>query len=317
MASGVLSLIEATKSGSDQLKRGVTETIIQENPWIELLPWQTFAGNALKQTVEDTLPSVSFRPVNGSYTKSYGTDTARYWGVSILGGEYGVDPFLVDVIGTDEDLEAKQIRKLSKANAMRFGYEAVNGDGTGDGFKGVKQLIDEGLGQKLANSATGATLSLDKLDQAFDLSPNSMTNVDAILANKTVRRQITSAARSTFSGISLIDIGTDVFGRKVTMYNDTPIRILGDVINGSNAIVESLPFTEDPGDATSDCCSIYLVKFGEDDVTGLLGKGGSFNVKRFADHPDQPQRWGRLEWYPGLAIFNPYAITRVTGITAS
>lgn len=315
MASGVLSLIEATKSGSDQLKMGITETIIQESPIIEQLPWRTIAGTAFKQSVEDTLPNVSFRAVNGSYTKSYGTDTERYWGVSILGGEYGVDPFLVDVIGSDEDLEAKQIRKLAKVNAMRFDYEAINGTGASNGFKGMKQLVEEGLGQKLLNASGGNTLALDKLDEAFDMFRNT-GSPDAILCNYTFRRQLTSKGRTTVTGVSLIDVGTDVFGRKVTTYNDVPLRILGDVYSGS-AVTDALPFTEDPGDATSDTCSAYLVKFDEDNTCGLLGKGGSFTVKRFEDHPDQPQRWGRLEWYPGLAVFSPYSLVRLYGITAS
>ena len=317
MASGPLSLIEAAKAGSDMLKRGVTETIIQENPWIELLPWQTIEGNAFKQTVEDTLPTVSFRAVNGSYTKTYGTDTERYWGVAILGGEYGVDPFLEGVIGNQMSNESKQIAKLSKANAMRFGYEVYNGTGASNGFKGVKQLISEGLGQSFANSTTGATVSLAKLDEALDLDARSANGFQAIMANKPFRRQVTSAARTTHSGISLIDVGTDSFGNKVTMYDDTPIRICGDVMDGSGNIVATFPFTEDPGDGGSDTCSALLVKFGEDDVSGLLGKSGSFTIKRFKDHPDQPQDWGRLEWYPGLAIFNSYAIVRFTGILAS
>ena len=316
MASGAMTLIEASKSGNDQKKRGVVETIIQESPIVEMLPWQTIQGTAFKQTVEDTLPSVQFRAVNGSYTRSFGTDTERYWGVSIMGGEYAVDPFLVDVIATDGDLRAKQAAKLAKSNAMRFDFEAINGTGASNGFKGWKQLISEGLGQSFANSTTGATINLDKLDEAHDLFRNQ-GGANAILSNRTVRRQITKAARTSVSGVALIDVGTDQFGRQVMSWNDIPIRILGDVINGSGAIVDALPFTEDPGDAVSDTCSLYFVKFGEDDVCGLMGKGGSFSIKDFGELETQPQLMGRLEWYPGMAVFNSYSIVRLTGMTAS
>jgi hypothetical protein len=316
MASGALSLIEAAKAGSDQKKRGVVETIIQESPIIEQLPWMTISGTAFKQTVEDTLPSVSFRAVNGSYSRTYGTDTDRYWGVTILGGEYAVDPFLVDVIATDADLRAKQVAKLAKANAMRFDFEAINGTGTSNGFKGIKQLVSEGLGQSYANSTTGATVSLDKLDEAHDLFRNQ-GSATAIWANRASRRQITKAARTSVSGVSLIDVGDDKFGRQVVSWNDIPIRILGDVVDGSGNIVDALPFSEDPGDGTSDTCSLYFVKLGEDDVCGLMGKGGSFQVKDFGELETQPQLMGRLEWYPGLAIFNSYSVVRLTGITAS
>lgn len=320
MASGALSLLEATKSGSDVKKAGVVETIIQESPVIEMLPWTTIQGTAFKQTIEDTLPSVSFRQVNGSYSRTYGTDTERYWGVAILGGEYAVDPYLVDVVANEGNLRAKQVAKLAKANAMRYDFEFFNGTGASNGFKGVKQLISEGLGQSYAHSTTGATLAsatgLDTLDIANDLFRNQ-GSASAMLANRTVRRQITKAARTSVTGVSLIDVGTDVFGRQVTTWNDIPIRILGDVVDASGNIVDALPFNEDPGDATSDCTSVYFVKFGEDDVCGLMGKGGSFEVKDFGELQASPLLMGRLEWYPGLAIFNQYSIVRVTGITAS
>lgn len=314
MASGALPLLEASKSGSDMKKAGVVELIIHENPIIEQLPWMPIAGNALQQRLEDTLPDVQFRQVNAGYTSSHGTDTQEFWGVAILGGEFTVDNFLVDVIGSEEDIEAKQWKKLAKSNAMRFGYEALNGDGTGNGFKGVKQLIDEGHGQESVFSATGAALTLAGLDAAFDLFINQ-GDPDAIWINRTLRSKVTNLARTTYTGISLIDVGTDTFGRKVTEYNGVPMRLLGNVRNGSGATVEALPFTEDPGDGGADTASIYLVKFGEDDVCGLLGKNGHMSVRSFGELQDSPARMGRMEWYPGLAIFNPYSIVRISGIT--
>lgn len=314
MASGALSLLEAAKSGTDQKKRGVIETIIQESPIIEMLPWTTISGNALKHSVEDTLPSVGFRQVNASYSSSYGTDSEHYWGVAILGGEVKVDNFLVDVVGSEEDIEAKQWIKLAKANAMRFDYEAFNGDGTGNGFKGLKQLIAEGFGQTSVAGANGATLTLDMLDVAHDLFRNQGA-ADAIMINRTLRRKITSLARSSVTGISLIDVGSDVFGRQVTQWNGVPMRIIGDVIDGSGNVVAGLPGTEVQGSSGATCASIYFIKFGEDDVTGLLGKGGSFSVKSFGEQQASPQRMGRLEWYPGMAIFNQYSVVRLAGVT--
>lgn len=316
MPTGNISLLEAAKHGGTQLHEGVIETIIQESPIIEQIPWMTFAGNSLQHTVEGTLPGVNFRAVNESYTSSYGSDNTMHWGVAILGGEITVDNFLVDVVDTRGNLKAKQFAKLAKANAMRFDYEAIHGTGSvaSKGFKGIKQLIDEGQGQKLINASGGGALTLAKLDEAHDLFRNQ-GGADAMWANRRVRRKITDLARSTHTGISLIDIGTDVFGRQVTTWNDIPIRILGDGINSSGAVTDMLPFTEDPGDGGNDTTSVYFVKFGEDDVCGLLGKGGSFMVKDFGELEDAPQQMGRLEWYPGLAVFNKYSVVRLYGIT--
>jgi hypothetical protein len=318
MPTGAVSLIEATQAGSDMHKLGVVETIIQENPVIEMLPWLPFAGNALVHDEEGTLPDVQFRRVNEGYNSSYGSDNQHFWGVAILGGEIKVDRFLVDVVGNEKDIEAKQWAKLAKSNAMRFGFEFFNGTGSvaSKGFKGLKALIDEGFGQKYPNSLTGAVINLDKLDEALDLFVNQ-GRPDRALVNRAHRRQITKAARTTHSGISLIDVGTDVFGKKVMFYDDIPFTIMGDVRDASGNTVPALAFNEDPGDAVSDCSSLYFIKFGEDDVTGLLGKGGSFVAKSFGELESQPQRMGRLEWYPGVAVFNKYSVVRVTGITAS
>lgn len=318
MPTGAVSLIEATQAGSDMHKLGVVETIIQENPIIEMLPWLPFAGNALVHDEEGTLPDVQFRRVNEGYSSSYGSDNQHFWGVAILGGEIKVDRFLVDVVGNEKDIEAKQWAKLAKSNAMRFGFEFFNGTGSvaSKGFKGLKALIDEGFGQKYANSTTGAVINLDKLDESLDLFVNQ-GRPDRALVNRAHRRQITKAARTSVTGVSLIDVGTDSFGKKVMFYDDIPFTIMGDVRDASGNTVAALPFTEDPGDGTFDTSSLYFIKFGEDDVTGLLGKGGSFVAKSFGELESAPQRMGRLEWYPGVAVFNKYSVVRVTGITAS
>lgn len=316
MPSGAVTLIEATKSGSDQMKRGVVEVLIEESPMIETLPWMSFEGTALRHDEEGTLPSVSFRNVNEGYSQSYGTDNTHYWGVAILGGEVKVDKFLVNVTGNEEDIEAKQWRKLAKANSMRFSWEAFDGTGTAasKGFKGINTLIDEGHGQKLLNASGGGALTLAKMDEAIDLFRNQ-GQPDVAWINRINRRKVTYLARETHTGISLIDIGTDVFGNQVMMYDGIPFRIIGDGMNSSGTVGAILDFDEDPGDGTSDCSSIYFAKLGEDDVTGLLGKGGSFDVQSFGELQSGPQRLGRMEWYPGIAIFNKYSIVRLYGIT--
>lgn len=320
MPSGNLTLLEASKSSSDKLKSGVVQTIIQESPLVNMLPWTSFEGNALQHEVEETLPSVQFRQVNSTYSKSFGTTSMYFWGVAILGGEVGIDNFLVNVTGTRRELKAKQFAALAKANAMRFDYEVFNGDGTNDGFKGFKTLITEGFGQTQTHSATGAPLSsaagADSLDAAIDLFRNQ-GGPQYMLGNRTVRRQITKYARSTVVGDSMVDWEKNSLGKQVMSYDGIPYVILGDCVNSSGTIVPVLPFTEDPGDTVLDCTSVYFVKFGPDDITGLLGKGGSMEVRDFGEQQASPSHMGRLEWYPGIGIFNKYSIVRVTGITAT
>lgn len=316
MPTGAMTLVEATKASSDQLKAGVVETIIEESPVIEWLPWVPFSGNALQKEEEGTLPNVQFRRVNEGYTPSWGSDNMHTWGVAILGGEVKVDKFLEDVVATRESLAAKQWAKMAKANSLRFSYEAFKGTGAAStkGFVGINGLIDQGFGQKLINATGGGALSLAKLDEAIDLFKNTGKPSGAFM-NRKVRRKITNLAHTTLTGFSLIDVGTDSFGRKVMSYDGIPFVITGEAMDSSGNIVDLHAYSEDPGDTVADCTSIHFLKLGEDDVTGLLGKGGMFDVVQFGELESGPQRLGRFEWYPGIAIFSQYSAVRLYGIT--
>jgi len=281
---------------------------------MEQLSWITIQGDALKHRVEQSLPNPAFRDVNATYTRSWGTDTEHFWGVSILGGEVFIDNFLTRVTANVINLKANQFAKFAKAMARTFDKSFFDATGTSSDFKGVNSLVTEGFGQSYVvggAGGNGAALSLDDLDQALDLQRNQ-ASPSAILANRFHRRKITALARSTYSGFSLIDIGTDVFGRKVTQYNDVPLRIVGDDIN-KTAI---LGFDETQG-SSNVTSSMYILTFGQDDVTGLLGAGGAWDVVDFGETQAAPGSLGRVETYPGIAIFNQYSAIRVSGILAS
>lgn len=308
VASGAVTLLEAAKAGSDVLKRGVVETVIQESPIVEMLPWTTIQGNALKHEEESTLPSVQFRDVNETYDRSHGTDIEHYWGTAILGGEVYVDNYLVRVRGNVQDIRAKQYAKVAKANALTFDKNFFDGTGTAKDFKGVNALITEGFGLETGAATNGAALTLDMLEDAEDLIRSG--SPDAILCNKFHRTKITRLARSSISGVALIDTSTDMFGRRVTTWNGTPLRIVGD----DTSKTQILGFDETQG-SSSVCSSLYFVQFGDEYVNGLLGAGGHMEVVDFGEMESAPGYLGRIEWYPGIAIFNKFGIVRLKGIT--
>lgn len=316
MPSGLVPLQEALKHASTgQLGPALVETIIQESPLIPRMNWVAFEGEALKHEMEGTLPTVQFRNVNEGYTKSWGSDTEHYWGVAILGGEVGVDIFLENVVANRKSEMAKQLAKLAKSNATRFDWELIYGTASvaSKGFKGIRALIDEGWGQKVLNATGGGALTLAKLDEAID----SMRTGKPVEAWTTswIRRKVTNLAHTTHTGFSLIDIGTDVFGKRVTHYDGIPLVITGMAQDSNGNIVELLDFNEDPGDGVADTQSIYFVRHGDDGLTGILGRGGSFQARTFGELESAPQYMGRFEWYPGVAILSPYSVCRLYGIT--
>jgi len=275
---------------------------------MEMLPFTSITGNALKVSVEDTLPDPQFRDVNETYTRSMGTDTERYFGVAVLGGEIFIDNYIVRVQADQISAKARQYSKFAKAMSRTFDATFFDGTGTSKDFKGINALVDEGLGQKVSAGTNGAALTLSMLDEAWD-SLRGQSAPDALLMNRTLRRKINSLAQGTY--YSLLDVGTDVFGRQVNMYNGTPIRIIGDDKSG-NAILD---FDETQG-SSSVTSSIYAMAFGTDEnVYGILGLGGSFDVKDFGETESAPGHLGRVEVYPGIVIANSFSVARLHGIT--
>lgn len=312
MPTGSMTLLEASKYGTNMLKKGVVETLIQESPILPQLPFITIAGNALESSTELNLPSPEFRKVNETYGRSWGTDTKHFWGVTILGGEVFVDNFLLNVTSNKESIKARQYRKFAKAMSRTFDKSFFDGTGTADDFKGLNALLSEGWGFTVYaedGAANGGTLALNDLDIAKD-KLRAQSSPDAWLCNRFVRRHITYLAHTTHSGFSLIDVGTDRFGTKVNFYDGVPLRIVGDDIDG-NAI---LGFDETRG-TSNQTASMYAVAYGTDEnVCGLLGAGGHFDVRDFGETEAAPGHLGRVEVYPGIAVFNQYSLVRVAGI---
>ena len=327
--SGGVPLLEAAKCGGDQLKTGVVETFIQESPIAEMIPWMSISGNALKSQEEGTLPDLQFRSVNEQYNRVWGSDTEHFWGVTILGAEVYIDNYLTRVAADKMDLKAKQYAKVIRALARKLDYTAVHGGETAGAkdFDGFNELIKSGFGQDLSvpNSTTPADiltstsnyfdgqLFLDKMEEANDLLRNQ-SSANFILLNRQTRRAITQIARKVNSGFSLIDVGTDQFGRQVSSWNGIPLKIVGDDHQG-NAILgqteDAVATGGDPDAGTDTCSSLYFVATGDMGVTGLLGAGGTFEVKDFGEIDGAPGSVGRIELYPGMASFSKYGLVRL------
>lgn len=312
MPTGDVPLLLAVGyNDGNPLRDSVLDTLIEESIVAEMFPWLPFTGEVYVVREVDKRPSVSFRAVNAGYTRTYGTEKKHYFGISIAGGEVAIDNFLLKVRGDTPAQKARQYMQAAKQAARFLNRNVIDGDGTGDSFKGMNASIDDGWGRKIPIAANGSTIlaaGLDVLDEAIDACHR---HPDALLMNKHVRRQITHYARGTSREWSMLDVGHDALGRKVTHYDDVPIKLIGQDDNG-NWILD---FDETQGSASGVCSSIYAVCFGEEDgVFGLLGAGGSFEVRDFGELQDEPKHMGRIEFYPGFVVANPFALVRITGI---
>ena len=70
-----LTLVEASKLSQDMLLTGVIETIIQESPVLQTMPFIEVVGNGLTYNRENTLPSAGFYDVGDEWSESTPTFT--------------------------------------------------------------------------------------------------------------------------------------------------------------------------------------------------------------------------------------------------
>lgn len=291
-----LTILEASKLNSgDVYKQGVMEKFAETSEILRVLPFIQIAGNSLKYNIEETLPGIGFRGVNGSYTESTGILNPKQEGLVIAGGDLDVDKFIVDTMGADQRTvqEAMKIKALSLAWTRTF----IKGDSDVDPreFDGLQKRI---AGTALIDNGT-AGLSLAKLDEAID----EVENPTHIIMNKTMRRKLTVAARTASIGGN-ITYDIDEFGRQVAKYNDIPILIVGK----DNENTEILDFSE-VGSTTS----IYVVSLSEEGVAGL--ENGSMDVRDMGELESKPSLRTRVEWYNGFGVFTPNSASRVAKIT--
>lgn len=311
---GGMTLQEASIYTLDMLQRGVIETMIDFSALLEVLPFMEVEGNAYAYNVETSLSPSAFRAVNTGYTASEGEIERRAENLYIIGGDIDIDNFIIRTRSNVNDIRAIQTGLKARSIAQSYSFQFFNGaSGSSTEFEGLLSRItvnnaDFGPG----GTYTGLTQdtpfiipagSTDAGAAAGDLALNDLnTLIDAvdmgpthIFCNKTARRFILNLLQTSKH---YIEYGQDVFGKPVLHYAGVPIRILNDQII--------------PDDAVNGT-NIYAVRLGVlDGVCGL--QNGNIQVIDFGELQALPVVRTRLEWYCGMACFDPRSAAVITGV---
>src|SRR3972149_216189 len=159
-----LSLAEAPKLSNDIGLQGVIETIVQDSPILQVLPFIEITGNGLTYNRENTNPNAAFFDVGDTWTEGTPAFSQITATLKIVGGDADIDNFLLTTRSNIQDLQAAVIRLKAKAVQQKFEDTFVNGDTAVDAksFDGVDKLTTGG--QIATMGANGATLTLAKLD---------------------------------------------------------------------------------------------------------------------------------------------------------
>jgi len=312
--TGALPLVEAAKLSQDDLQRGVLEMFVQESPVLDRLPFLTIQGNSYKYNFEQALPDVDFRAVNDGYAGSTGTTDSRSVALVILGGDADVDRFIVATRGDLNNQRAIQTAMKVKALSYKFQDQFVNGDVVAEplGFDGLKKtvtrVVSAGTNGAKVFDAASDTVAHTFFDKLEELTASVDGTPSAFYANASVIAKIRSAGRR-MGGVEIVR--EDLTGKRVTVWNGIPFLDLGKTPAGVNI----LPQTETEGTST-DCSSIYAVKFGQNEEDGGVAglTNGGVQVYDLGEIDSQPVYRTRIEFYCGMAQFGDGGAARLTGV---
>src|SRR3990172_1504863 len=123
-----LTLVEAAKLSNHTLLSGVIDTIAQESPVLQRLPFIEIVGNGLTYNRENTAPSADFYDVGDAWAESTPTFAQQTATLKILGGDADVDNFLKATRSNVQDMEAAVVQLKAKAVQQKFDDTFVNGD---------------------------------------------------------------------------------------------------------------------------------------------------------------------------------------------
>ncbi len=301
-----LTLAEAAKLSNDVLLKGVIETIVKDSPILQRLPFVEIQGNGLTYNKENALPTVGFYDVGDTWTESTPTFTQVTAVLKILGGDADVDNYVKSTRQNIQDIEVAVIELKAKAMRHKFEEIFIYGNATTNPkeFDGIAKLINTGTAgaQLVVQGASGATLTLAKLDEVIDAVMGGKP--DILLMSRRSRRKLATLMRALGS----MDIGQDEFGLYVAKYNGIGVYV-SDWILDTHTVASSVE-TLYTGSTSS---TIYALSFGEGALSGLTGPG-MMSAERIGSLETKDATRTRLKWYCSLASFSAVKQAALIGV---
>lgn len=301
-----LTLSESAKLSQDMLQRGVIETIIEESPIMDWLPFENIEGNSLLYNQENDLGTAGFVAPGDVITESTATFTQASASLAEIIGDADVDNFIQRTRSGANDQRAVQTALKAKAVARKFEQTFISGDGTSNSFSGLKYLLTPSTGspatsgQVLEVGTSGGALTLALLDQTIDLVKSGKP--DILLMSKRTRRKLKGLLQASSH---YVEQGADQFGRQVMFYDGIPVL-------ASDFIAD----TDTGSVGGTNLSSLYAIQFGAEDALCGLQNGGIETIDIGQLETKDATRV-RIRWYVSLALFRASAVARLSSINNS
>ncbi len=302
-----LVLEEAAKLSNDMLLQGIVETVIKESPVLQRLPFIEIVGNGLTYNQEKTLPGIDFYDVGDTWVESTPTFEQKTANLKIMGGDADVDNFLKATRSNVQDLEAAIIEMKAKALRQKFEEIFIYGNSATSPkqFDGVRKLVNTASAsdQVIAMSATGAALTLAKMDELVDAVKGGKP--DLLLMSRRSRRKLGALLRADGS---TVQTDRDKWGNFIQFWDGIPVGV-NDWILDTHTVAASLE-TGTTGGTNS---TIYAVQFGEGALCGLTSAGG-IQIESIGSLESKDASRTRVKWYTALALFSSVKAAALIGV---
>lgn len=208
---------------------------------------------------------------------TYGVATRK-----MLGGVGRMD-VARENMGYDIPSEMQAQLKLKMAEfGRKFNYQLIKGDPdtTAAEFAGLNQLVSDS--RIISMGTNGAIVTLGSDNAATKAQQSFMEKVNETIAmcegdNKVIIANAATIARLTSIGDRCISIERNEFGTPIAHFNLVPIINIGDYINDEDVYGSILGRDETIG-TSSDCASLYVASFGEQDGVSFATCKDGFKV---------------------------------------
>jgi len=302
-----LTLAEASKLSNDMLLQGVVETIVKDSPILQQLPFIEIVGNGLTYNQEKTLPSVDFYDVGDEWAESTPTFEQKTANLKIVGGDADVDNFLKATRSNIQDLEAAVVELKAKAVRDKFEDTFIYGDATVNPkqFDGLRRLIDTTTAsdQVIAMGDTGATLTLNKLDELIDALKGGKP--DLLLMSRRSRRKINALVRAAGG---MMETDRDKWGNFIQFWDGIPIGV-NDWILDTHVLTGGVETATTGGS----CSTIYVFQMVEGALCGLTSPG-QLQAEPIGSLETKDATRIRIKWYVSLALFSSIKAAALIGV---
>lgn len=292
-----ISLAQSARMTNDVLQAGVIEVLATESKLLQLLPFMNVQGSGYTYNIEKNLGSAQFRKVNGGYTIAEIETIPVTERIVILGDEAVVDTYQIAVESDINNLMAIEVALRTKAIAHKFEKCFIDGGKTAGSGVPSETVANEFVGilpryteKTPANIPADAlplftaqviTKSDDLIGDLDTLLDMVAGGADCLIMNKKTRRQLTAKGRA------FCEYRQGEFGTQFVQYGGVDI-----VDVDADLLADDI---------------IIAAKFGAKEAVCGLQNGG-VRVTPLGEMEVQPQLKTRIEWFVGLAVFNPKAV---------